>query len=53
MAERFEVAENRLFKDIYICRDCNAKNKIKGSKNPVCRKCGSQDLRLKHSKFKG
>ncbi len=45
---RFEEADARLFKNIWICMRCNAKNRTGSSKPRKCRKCGSQRLRLKH-----
>lgn len=46
---RFDVAENRLFKDVWVCMNCNARNKSAPGKKPAkCRKCGSRRLRLKH-----
>jgi len=43
-----EEAEARLFKDVWICMRCNAKNRKPGAKPAKCRKCGSIRLRLKH-----
>ncbi|MFB6192939.1 MAG: 50S ribosomal protein L40e [Candidatus Nanohaloarchaea archaeon] len=53
MAQRFEEAEDRVFKDIYICRKCNAKNKTQDPENTSCRKCGYPDLRKKNEQFAG
>jgi len=52
MAEKFDVAEERLFGNIYICRRCNARNKTKDPENTNCRKCGYHGLRKKHSEIK-
>ncbi|MFB6115054.1 MAG: 50S ribosomal protein L40e [Candidatus Nanohalobium sp.] len=53
MAQRFEVAKERLFGDVYICRKCNAKNRTKNPENTSCRKCGYSDLRKKNEEFAG
>ena len=53
MAERFDVAENRIFKNVFICRKCNARNKVKNPEEASCRKCGYDGLRRKHRDFKG
>lgn len=46
---RFPEAEDRLFKNIWICMKCNAKNRTGTGKKPSkCRKCGSKRLRIKH-----
>jgi len=45
---KFEEAEERLFKNIWICMRCNAKNRSQSGKPRACRKCGSKRLRLKH-----
>jgi ribosomal protein L40E len=45
---KFEEAEARLFKNIWICMSCNAKNRSPTKKPRKCRKCGSIRLRLKH-----
>jgi len=45
---KFEAAEARLFKNIWICMKCNAKNRSLSGKPVKCRKCGSKRLRLKH-----
>lgn len=45
----FPEAEARIFKNIYICRKCEAKNRVPGQKVLMgvasCRKCGSKSLR--------
>jgi len=46
---KFPEAEARLFKNMYICMKCNARNRgSQGKKPDRCRKCGSIRLRLKH-----
>lgn len=45
---RFEEADARLFKNVWICMRCNAKNRSLSRKPAKCRKCGSPRLRLKH-----
>ncbi|MCL4406695.1 50S ribosomal protein L40e [Candidatus Parvarchaeota archaeon] len=58
MAERSNpVADSRLFKDVYVCRNCNAKIRVSNPKllrpNVVrCRNCGSLALRPKHKEIK-
>ncbi|MFP4045566.1 MAG: 50S ribosomal protein L40e [Candidatus Aenigmatarchaeota archaeon] len=46
-----EVAKDRLFKNVYICLKCKARNRAKPRKvkegKVKCRKCGSKDLRPK------
>jgi len=51
MAERFDVAEERLFEGIFICRKCNARNKLKNAEGANCRKCGYSGLRPKHKEI--
>jgi ribosomal protein L40E len=53
MAQKFEEAEARVFKDIYICRRCNARNKTKKPEQTTCRKCGYPHLRKKNEQFAG
>lgn len=53
MAQKFEEAEERIFKDIYICRRCNARNKTKKPEQATCRKCGYRHLRKKNEQFAG
>lgn len=45
---KFEEAEARLFKNVWVCMHCNAKNRCPNRKPRKCRKCGSIRLRLKH-----
>ncbi|MDY6778800.1 MAG: 50S ribosomal protein L40e [Candidatus Nanohaloarchaea archaeon] len=52
MAERFDVAEKRMFDDVYICRKCNARNKTTNPEETRCRKCGYGNLRPKHAEIK-
>ncbi len=53
MAQRFEEAQERVFKDVYVCRRCNAKNKTQNPENTTCRKCGYKHLRAKNKDFAG
>lgn len=53
MAQKFEEAENRVFKNVYICRRCNARNRADNPERTSCRKCGYSDLRKKNSQFAG
>ena len=54
MAERSNpVADKRLFYDVYVCRNCNAKIRVSSQKvlrrgQVRCRNCGSSVLRPKH-----
>jgi ribosomal protein L40E len=58
MAEKTNpVADARLFKDVYVCRNCNAKLRVSNPKllRPMrvkCRRCGSQSLRPKHKELR-
>jgi ribosomal protein L40E len=45
---KFDEAEARSFKNVWICMRCNAKNRNPSGKPNKCRKCGSKRLRLKH-----
>ncbi len=53
---KFPEADNRLFKRVFICRDCGAKNRtdlIRVKTGRVkCRKCRGAALRLKHREIK-
>ncbi|MCJ7450140.1 MAG: 50S ribosomal protein L40e [Candidatus Nanohaloarchaeota archaeon QJJ-9] len=51
MAERFKEADERIFKDVYICRKCNARNKVHDPEDAKCRKCGYDGLRPKNKEF--
>lgn len=51
MAERFKEADERIFKDVYICRRCNARNKVHDPEDAKCRKCGYDGLRHKNKEF--
>lgn len=46
------VVLNRVFKNMYVCQKCNAKNRLKSKEKAHCRKCGSPDLRLKRKEKK-
>ncbi|PIN85266.1 MAG: 50S ribosomal protein L40e [Candidatus Diapherotrites archaeon CG11_big_fil_rev_8_21_14_0_20_37_9] len=42
------AAAKRLFENIWICMSCSAKNRGNNGKKPgKCRKCGTNDFRLK------
>ncbi|MAG22080.1 MAG: 50S ribosomal protein L40e [Candidatus Diapherotrites archaeon] len=46
---RFDEADARIFKNVWICMKCNANNRgSEGSIPYSCRKCGGRKLRLKH-----
>jgi ribosomal protein L40E len=52
-----ELVTKRLFTNVYVCMNCNAKirapfEKVKKRKI-MCRKCGSKDLRLKAKERRG
>jgi ribosomal protein L40E len=52
-----EIVAKRLFTNVFICMNCNAKirapyEKVK-KKKIKCRKCGSKDLRLKAKERRG
>jgi ribosomal protein L40E len=51
MAEKFDVAEKRIFENVYICRKCNARIRTRDPDNTKCRKCGYHGLRKKHSEI--
>ena len=46
---QFPEADNRLFKDVYVCRKCERKTKIAIGKvlagKAVCRACKSKQVR--------
>ncbi|HIK00259.1 TPA: 50S ribosomal protein L40e [archaeon] len=48
---RFPEAEARLFKNMYICMKCNARNRVDPRKvrlgKAKCRECGHNRLRQK------
>ena len=52
-----EVVFKRLFLNMYVCMNCNAKiraNYAKVKERKIkCRKCGSKDLRLKAKEARG
>jgi ribosomal protein L40E len=51
---RFDVAEKRIFTNIWICMNCNHKMRAQPGKRPdKCRKCGSKRLRGKRKMKKG
>lgn len=43
----------RVYRDVYICRKCNATLRSKKRDNIKCRKCGSKSLRPKRKEKKG
>lgn len=52
-----ELVANRLFKNVFICMNCNAKiraqpDKVK-KKKIHCRRCGGKELRLKAKERRG
>lgn len=53
MAVKFEEAEERVFKNVYVCRRCNARNRTRNPEKTSCRKCGYPHLRKKNSQFAG
>lgn len=51
------IADSRLFKNMYICRDCKAKMRVSNQKlirkgKVKCRRCGSTALRPKHRELR-
>lgn len=49
----FPEAMKRMFENVWVCMNCNAKNRgPEGGKPDKCRKCNSKRLRLKRSKKK-
>lgn len=44
-----DVARNRIFKNVYICMKCNARNRVANPERANCRKCGYDGLRKKHA----
>jgi len=51
---KIEAAQNRLFKNIFVCKNCRAKIKAEARKVILgkikCRKCGGTALRTKRKK---
>jgi ribosomal protein L40E len=51
---KFEEADLRLFKGVYVCRKCKSKLRAPPmkvlAKQIKCRKCGSTALRVKRKK---
>lgn len=49
MAAKIPVAQNRLFANVFVCRDCNHKIRTQAvrviAKKVKCIKCGSRNLR--------
>ena len=56
MATPNPVTQKRLYRNVFICRRCNAKNRSEASKvkekTVACRKCGYKGLRPKHKVVK-
>ncbi|MFW5704695.1 MAG: hypothetical protein ACOCXG_02525 [Nanoarchaeota archaeon] len=52
----FPEAENRLYKDVYVCRRCESKFKVPINKvlagKAVCRNCDSKQVRIVRKKSK-
>ena len=46
------VVEERVFKNVYVCRKCNSKIRSGKIEKTKCRKCGSKSLRLKRKDMK-
>ena len=51
------IADNRLFKGVYVCRNCKAKIRAPNAKlirlkKVRCRRCGSTALRPKHKELR-
>lgn len=48
---KIEEAENRLYRNVFVCRNCNAKMRASPQKVMMklikCRKCGARNLRPK------
>lgn len=51
---KFQETEARLFKNVFVCKDCKAKIRAPIlkvlQKKIACRKCGSKNLRPKRKK---
>ena len=49
MATKILVASNRLYKNVFICKNCSRKMKVEPLKilegKVKCRKCGKKDFR--------
>ena len=49
MATKLPAAQNRLFKKMFICKNCNQKMKLEPTKllsgKASCRKCKGRDFR--------
>lgn len=54
MATKIQAAQNRLFKNVFICKVCKHKMKIEPLKilqgKVRCRKCGGKDFRTMRKK---
>ncbi|MBC8435223.1 hypothetical protein H8D91_01845 [archaeon] len=54
MASKILAAQNRLFKNAFVCKECKHKMKIEPLKilnrQVKCRKCGSREFRVTRKK---
>jgi len=54
MATKIPTAQKRLFKDVFVCRDCNQKIRTDASrviaKKIKCRRCNGKSFRQKRKK---
>ncbi len=51
------IADNRIFNNVYVCRNCKAKIRVSNpklirEKKVKCRRCGSTALRPKHKELR-
>jgi hypothetical protein len=50
MAAKVPAAQNRMFKNVFICKNCSQKMKVSQLKilggKVKCRKCGRKDFRV-------
>mgnify|MGYP001626176326 CR=1 FL=1 len=51
------IADRRIFDNVYVCRNCNAKIRVSNPKliregKVKCRRCGSTALRPKHRELR-
>ena len=54
MATKIAAAQNRLFKNAFVCKECKHKMKVAPLKiltrSVACRKCGGRDFRTVRKK---
>lgn len=54
MATKIPAAQNRLFKNAFVCKECKHKIKVEPlkilNKKVRCRKCGGKDFRVVRKK---